>query len=368
MKRYLIFIVGILLLTESISFCALPDVDLEIVGPAVVDLAQPTFGEKVTVSLFIYNYGPENVTGPVKVSWMVNGKNIGQSIIMGLPAGEQKEIKNSFKVKDKVNKVKASVVTTMVPYADNYADNNVYEEEIAFTNLNANESSTQNQQDQGTLNSEEITKKGRGKNRVEEPQEGSEGSGTKTGGNTGGQIGEGSTSESSSSSNSSSKESNNQTSSPGGDNKQNPTGVNNNTGSNASSRESGVNKKTYSSPVFDDSELTRMFASYVTSYLKLSAKVSLMLVQETDTNSKNAVSELKKDLETMHTTLVSINQLCAGNTSSSHQANIDWNSIKSLISALESKIEPFEELESLGEEYIDNTENFISKAQDFLKK
>ena len=36
---------------------ALPDVDLEIIGPAVIDPSEPIFGDKVTITLYLYNYG-----------------------------------------------------------------------------------------------------------------------------------------------------------------------------------------------------------------------------------------------------------------------------------------------------------------------
>lgn len=359
MKKVIFTLLFCFIAHSAVMHAALPDVDLEIIGPAVIDPSEPIFGDKVTITLYLYNYGPEDIKGPIKVDWKINGKSIGQSVTMGLTADEQKEIKNTFKVKDKVNKLRVSISTAMTPFTDSYTDNNIYEEEISLTNLISDEGTSADGGQNTELANDKFANRIRdGKSRVEESS-GSSGSQPNTSGK--------GTSNSSQNTQSSNRTGNNSQNSGNEDKTQGSDQNKNSSNSNTSAKDSKANPNNpNSSPTFDNSELTRLFASYVTSYLKLYTKLMDSILHENDNARKNGLSGLKKDIDALHSQLISLNKKLAGNQSSSRESKTDWNALQELLSKIETQLGNFDELESFTDDYIDNADSFISKLKDSL--
>jgi len=350
MKKWAYFSILFLLMLSLDFLGSMPDVDLEIFGPAVVAPQEPAVGGKVTITLFIYNYGPDDISGPVKIDWRVNGKNIGQTMIIGILSDEQKEIKNTFKVKDKINEIKVSVVTKMVPYADNNIDNNLYEEEVAFANLTPEDDSAQGGQGNAVIEQE---------NDGSQPDEqGIRHPGSRSGRDTG-QAG------STAGRNSSKKQGNPQAT---GNNCGN-TGGNSSDSStqNASTRESSGNSNTPATLTYVDNELNQLFTSYIMSYLKLYAKLTETCVKEGNSDRKATLTLLRQDVDNLHTNYIAINKFNVKSAQSGASGlNIGWVALEALLVKIDAGLDAFDEFEQMRDEYIDNSEDYCAKAKQVL--
>jgi hypothetical protein len=357
MKKWAFFSIVFVIMLSLDVLGSIPDVDLEILGPAVVTPQEPVVGDKVSIVLYIYNNGPDDISGLVKIDWRVNGKNIGQTMIVGILADEQKEIKNTFKVKDKINKIKVTIATKMVPYIDNNIDNNIYEEEVVFNNLTPENESQQGKQgnivigqvdDQGQTGEQGIRRPGShsGKN---PNQSGSAGNGN-----------------SSSTGNNSNKEQGNPPVT--GNNSGNTSGSSSDSSNqNSSSRESHGNADTSVAPAYYDSELNQLFTNYIVSYLKFYAKLAETIAKESNSGRKTALAVLKQDVDTLHSNYIIINAFnVKGAQSSAAAPNISWDTLDALLVKIEAGLDAFDEFNPMKDEYIDNSEDYLSKAKDVL--
>jgi hypothetical protein len=336
---------------------SIPDVDLEIFGPAVIAPQEPVVGDKVSIVLYIYNNGPDDISGLVKIDWRVNGKNIGQTMIVGILSDEQKEIKNTFKVKDKTNKIKVSIATKMVPYLDNNIDNNIYEEEIVFNNLTPVNDSQLGKQ--GNIAIGQMDDQGQTGEKVI----GRPGSRSGRNPNKSGSAGNGNSS--STDSNSSKEQGNPPTT---GNNSGNTSGNSSDSSNqNSSSRESSENTDTSVAPTYYDNELNQLFTNYIVSYLKFYAKLTETIAKESNSGRKAALAVLKQDVDTLHSNYITINKFNVKSAqSSSSGLNIGWDTLEALIVKIDSDLDAFDEFEPMRDEYIDNSEDYLSKAKDVL--
>lgn len=364
MKKWILISVSFLLALSFHSFAEMPQVDLEIFGPAVVDPQIPSAGGKVTITLYIYNYGPEDVSGPVKIDWKVNGKNIGQTMIMGILTDEQKEITNTFKVKEKINKLRVSIATKMVPYKDINADNNLYEEEITFENFTVSGSdSTQGGTGtsiSGTGETGEQNNRSSGNRTVTNPQKevlnnpGTNSSSQGQGGTSTGTAGGSSSNKSQGNPSASGNSSGSSGSSAGS------------SSSSSSSRASKSNTEESVSPSYADNELNKVFTIYLMSYMKFNQKLVAVIAGTADSNIKTTLTALKQDTDSLHSSFIAINTSVLNGSNSTAASGINWVALEALLSKIDSNLGNFDELEEVSEDYIDKAEDYLSKAKNTL--
>jgi hypothetical protein len=138
----------------------------------------------------------------------------------------------------------------------------------------------------------------------------------------------------------------------------------NSSGNNTSNKDQKTNPNSNSIPTFDNSELARTFAAYVTSYIKLYAKLNETLARESDAGKQSSLSTLKNDIDALHSLLVAINKTNANGSASSRGNKIDWNGLQDLLSKIEAQLDNFDELESSRDDYVDNADDFISKSKE----
>jgi hypothetical protein len=350
MKKWVYFLI-IFLMMSSLDFLgSMPDVDLEILGPAVTAPQEPAVGDKVSIVLYIYNYGPDDINGLVKIDWRVNGKNIGQTMLIGLLSEEQKEIKNTFKVKDKINKIQVSIVTKMVPYTDNNIDNNIYEEEIVFANLMPEDESQQGGQGNTVI--------GQVDGRSQTGEQGIQRPGSHPGRNP-------SQSGSTTGSNAHKEHDNPPaTGNSSGNTDGNSSGSSN---QNTSARESSGNSDNPAALTYVDNELNQLFTSYIMSYLKLYTKLTETNAKEVNSSRKAALAVLKQDVDTLHADYIAINKFnVKGAQSGVSELNIGWVALEALLMKIEAGLDAFDEFEPMRDEYIDNSEDYLAKAKQIL--
>jgi len=350
MKKWAYFSIVFLMLSSLDFLGSMPDVDLEIFGPAATAPQEPVVGDKVSIVLYIYNYGPDDISGLVKIDWLVNGKNIGQTMIIGILSEEQKEIKNTFKVKDKINKIKVTIASKMVPYVDNNTDNNVYEEEIVFANLISEDGSQQGGQG-NTVIGQVDDRSQNGEQGIRRPGSHSRRNPNQSGSTTGSNA---------------HKEHDNPSAT--GNNSGN-TGGNSSDSSNqnASARKSSGNTDTPAAPTYVDNELNQLFTSYIMSYLKLYAKLTETGVKEGNSGRKAALVVLKQDVDTLHADYIAINKFNVnGVQSGASGLNIGWVALEALLVKIDAGLDAFDEFEPMRDEYIDNSEDYLAKAKQVL--